>query len=57
MVLTLPAHSSFYIIARHKGLGGYFGFVLPVRALAGRTFEALGILELLQYTITQSIET
>jgi hypothetical protein len=42
MVPTLPARGSFYIVARHKGFGGSFSFVLPVRALAGRTFEALG---------------
>ena len=35
LVLTLPAHSNFDIIARHKGLGGYFGLVLPVRARVG----------------------
>jgi len=34
LVLTMPARCSFGIIARHKGLGGGFGFVLPVRALA-----------------------
>jgi hypothetical protein len=34
MVLTMPARGSFYIIARHTGLGGGFGVVLPVRALA-----------------------
>ncbi len=38
MVLTLPARGSFYIIAR---LGGNSGFVLPLRARVGRTFEAL----------------
>jgi len=43
MVLTLPARSSFDIIARHKGLGGGFGCVLPLRARAGRTCEALAI--------------
>jgi hypothetical protein len=42
MVLTLPALRNFEIIARHNGLGGGVGFALPVRALAGRTFEALG---------------
>jgi hypothetical protein len=36
MVLTLPALSSFDIIARHKGLGGVFSLVLPLRALAGQ---------------------
>jgi hypothetical protein len=30
----MPACRSFKIIARHKGLGGYIGFVLPLRALA-----------------------
>jgi len=34
LVLTMPARRSFGIIARHKGLGGGLGFVLPVRALA-----------------------
>jgi hypothetical protein len=34
LVLTMPARGSFCIIARHKGLGGGFGCVLPVRALA-----------------------
>jgi hypothetical protein len=34
LVLTMPAHRSFYIIARYKGLGGWVGFVLPVTALA-----------------------
>jgi len=43
MVLTLPARSSFDIIARHKGLGGGFGCVLPLRARAGRTCEALAL--------------
>jgi len=32
MVLTIPARRSFYIIARHKGLGSGVGFILPVRA-------------------------
>ena len=41
LVPTLPALRNFNIIARHKGLGGGFGFVLPVRALAGRTTQAL----------------
>ena len=41
LVLTLPARRSFGIIARHKGLGGGFGFVLPVKARAGRTMQAL----------------
>jgi len=43
LVLTLPARRSFGIIARHKGLGGGFGFVLPVKARAGRTMQALAI--------------
>ncbi len=34
LVLTMPALGNFGIIARHKGLGGGFGCVLPVRALA-----------------------
>ncbi len=34
LVLTMPARRSFSIRARHKGLGGSVGFVLPVRALA-----------------------
>jgi len=42
LVLTLPTRDSFGIIARHKSLGGGVGFVLPVRAQAGRTNEALG---------------
>ena len=42
MVPTLPARGSFKICARHKRLGGGFGFVLPLRARAGRTCEALG---------------
>ncbi len=41
MVLTLPARSSFRIIARYNGLGGGFGSVLPLKARAGRTCEAL----------------
>ncbi len=41
MVLTLPALASFGIRARHNGLGGSFGVVLPVWAQAGRTCEAL----------------
>jgi len=45
MVLTLPALRSFGIIARHKGLGSGFGFVLPLRARVGRTFEAFGFPE------------
>ena len=44
MHVTLSALASFEIIARHKGLGVCFGFVLPVMALAGRTFEAFGTL-------------
>ena len=42
MVPTLPARGNFHIIARHTGLGGGLGFVLPVKARAGRTCEALG---------------
>jgi hypothetical protein len=38
MVLTLPAHSSFEIRARHKGLASGVGFVLPLKARVGRTF-------------------
>ena len=34
LVLTMPAHRSFCIRARYKGLGSGVGFVLPVRALA-----------------------
>ena len=30
--MTAPARGSFYIIARHKGLGSGVGFVLPVKA-------------------------
>jgi hypothetical protein len=41
MVLTLPARGNFGILARPKRLGGGFSVVLPLRALAGRTFEAL----------------
>jgi hypothetical protein len=36
MVLTLPARSSFEIIARCKGFGGGVGFVLPVMARVGQ---------------------
>jgi len=43
MVPTLPARSNFEIIARHNGLGGNLGFILPVRARVGRTFEALAL--------------
>ena len=43
MVLTLPALRSFGIIARPKRLGAGIGFVLPVKARAGRTCEALAI--------------
>lgn len=42
LVLTLPALRNFSIIARRKGLGGGVGFVLPVKARAGRTTQALG---------------
>ena len=38
---TLPARGNFDIRARHKRLGGGFGFVLPVTARAGCTCEAL----------------
>ena len=41
LVPTLSALRNFSIIARHKGLGGGFGFVLPVRARTGRTTQAL----------------
>jgi hypothetical protein len=41
MVLTLPARGNFRIIARHKRLGCSAGFILPLRARAGRTCEAL----------------
>jgi hypothetical protein len=44
MVPTLPARGSLYIRTRHKGLGSGVGFVLPVKARVGRTFEALGLL-------------
>jgi hypothetical protein len=44
MVLTLPALRNFSIIARPKRLGGSVGVVLPVRAQAGRTFEALALI-------------
>jgi hypothetical protein len=42
MHVNLPALASFRIIARHNGLGGGFGLVLPHTARAGRTCEALG---------------
>ena len=42
MVLTLPARRSFDIRARYKRLGGSVRLVLPHRARAGRTCEALG---------------
>lgn len=29
---TKSAHQNFHILARHKGFGGNFGVVLPVRA-------------------------
>jgi hypothetical protein len=35
MHVTLPALASFSIIARHNGLGAFFGLILPVRARAG----------------------
>ncbi len=41
MVLTLPAHGSFYIIARYKSLGAGTNGLLPVKARVGRTCEAL----------------
>ncbi len=34
LMLTMPALGNFCIMARHNGLGGGFGCVLPVRALA-----------------------
>ena len=34
LVLTMPARGSFNMLSRHNGLGGFVGFVLPVRALA-----------------------
>lgn len=43
MVLTVPALHSFYLIARYKRLGGGFGFVLPVKARAGRICKALAL--------------
>jgi hypothetical protein len=49
MVLTLPARGNFYIRARHKGLGSYGGCILPVRARAGRTCEALAPLRIICY--------
>jgi hypothetical protein len=42
MVLTIPAHGSFYIIARYTGLGAGSNPVLPLKARVGRTCEALG---------------
>ena len=44
LVLTLPARGSFNIIARRKRLGGGFSFILPLRARAGRTTQALALL-------------
>ena len=41
MVLTLPALRSFQHNCPPLRLGGGSGCVLPVRAQAGRTFEAL----------------
>ena len=32
--VTLPALASFDIIARHKGLGGFSNFLLPLRQLS-----------------------
>jgi hypothetical protein len=52
MVLTLPARSSFHIIARHTRLGGGFGFVLPLKARVGRTCEALAL-----YYLPQILKT
>ncbi len=43
LVLTLPALRNFGIIARHKRLGAGFSFVLPVKARAGRTTQALAL--------------
>jgi hypothetical protein len=43
MVLTLPVRRSFYIRARYTRLGGSVGCVLPVKARAGRTCEALAL--------------
>ncbi len=43
MVLTLPAHGNFKIVARHKGLGSGPSFVLPLKARVGRTCEAFGV--------------
>jgi hypothetical protein len=34
LVLTMPARGSFGIRARHNGLGGGVGFILPHTALA-----------------------
>jgi hypothetical protein len=42
--ILLPALRNFEIIARHKRFGGGFGCVLPFRARAGRTTQALGLL-------------
>ncbi len=42
LVPTLPALRNFEIIARHKRLGGYISFLLPVKARTGRTTQPLG---------------
>jgi len=47
MVLTLPALGHFGIRSRHTGLGRGIGFVLPLKARAGRTCEACTRYEIL----------
>jgi hypothetical protein len=41
------------MLARHKGLGGGVGFVLPVTARTGRTTQALGHLLTLQKIVNR----
>ena len=61
LVLTLPARGSFHILARHTRLGGGLGFVLPLRARAGRTMQAFGsflhsaISSLMKKMLTESV--
>ena len=55
MVLTLPARDSFRIHVRHKRLGGGIGFVLPVKARAGRTCEAFGCLFSILTSLLQNV--
>ena len=43
LVLTLPALSSFDIRARYKSFVLILRFLLPVRARAGRTMQALAL--------------